>query len=421
MRRYRHVLRMTDFRRLWTGATISTLGDGMTFVALSWLVLSRPDGTAQLGLLGICYTAPVLLGGLAVGPLLDRFDKRTVFVADSLLRAAAVASIPLTAALDATPTWLPFVVAAIYGSLKMVPLAGFPAAIPQLVDEADLDPANALESLSFSLASVIGPAAAGLLITQIGAANVLLVDSASFLVFALAAASVRRPLTPSATAAAVGGAHTDATAARLRSLSSLARDRVIVATTIAFMAFNIAEGMLMVTGPWLANNHLPGGAAALGALLSAMAAGEIVGAAFAGHHQPRSRVRAIGVIQAAAAVAFLALLATPRQLLVGVGFFALGLLSAPMTVWAQSLRMRRIPPALHGRAFATLRTLMQATPPLGSALVTPLLIRDQLAIAAIAMTIIAGLPSLYLIVAATDTVPAPAADGRPATRPRRSR
>jgi MFS family permease len=170
----------------------------------------------------------------------------------------------------------------------------------------------------------------------------------------------------------------------------------------------------MVTGPWLAKNHLPGGAAALGALLSAMAAGEIVGATFAGQHQPRrSRVQAIGIIQAAAAISFLALLATPRQLLVGAGFFAVGLLSAPMTVWAQSLRMRRIPPALHGRAFATLRTLMQATPPLGAALVTPLLVRDELAFAAIAMAIIAGLPSLYLMLAVTDRVPAPPADGSP--------
>jgi predicted MFS family arabinose efflux permease len=375
----------------------------MTFVALAWLVLSRPGGTAQLGLLGICYTAPVLLGGLAVGQLLDRFDKRTVLIADSLLRAAAVASIPLTAALHVLPSWLPFAVAATYGLLKMVPLAGFPAAIPQLVDESDLDPANALESLSFSVANVIGPAAAGLLITQIGAANVLLIDSASFLFLAMAAAAVRRPLRPSIDQDA-------GTPSRSTSLASLARDRVIVATTLAFMAFNVAEGMQLVTAPWLAKNHLPGGAAVLGALLSATAAGEIIGAAVAGQRQPGRRVRAIGVMQALAAVAFLALLATPRQLLVGAGFFAIGMLSAPMTVWAQSLRMRRIAPALHGRAFATLRTLMQATPPVGSALVTPLLVHDRLATAAIAMTVIAGLPALYLLVAVAESSPAPAAD-----------
>ncbi|WP_218125433.1 MFS transporter [Glycomyces harbinensis] len=83
MRRYAHVLRHADFRRLWIGSTVSILGDGMTFTALSWLVLSGPGGASQLGLLGVCYMAPVLLGGLAVGPLLDRFDKRTVLIADS--------------------------------------------------------------------------------------------------------------------------------------------------------------------------------------------------------------------------------------------------------------------------------------------------------------------------------------------------
>lgn len=396
MRPYLHVLGRPDFRRLWTGATVSTLGDGMTFIALSWLVLARPGGTAQLGVLGICYTAPVLLGGVAVGPLLDRFDKRMVLIADCLLRAVAVASIPLTNAVGTVPAWLPFIVAATYGLLKMIPLAGFPAAIPQLVDDADLDSANALESLSFSVAGVAGPALAGLLITQTDPANVLLIDSASFLVFALLTARVRQPLRPQAPQAS-----SDPKSDRPSqppSLASLARDRAIVATTIAFMAFNIAEGMLMVTAPWLAKNELPAGAAALGVLLSATAVGEIVGATVAGRRGGgKSPVRAIGVIQIGAASAFLALLASPHQVPVGVGFFAIGLLSAPMTIWAQSLRMRRIPPALHGRAFATLRTLMQATPPLGAALVTPLLVRGEPNAAAVAMATIAAVPALYLI------------------------
>jgi MFS family permease len=419
MRRYLHVLSATDFRRLWMGYTVSTLGDGMSFLALSWLVLSRSDGTARLGLLGVCYTAPVLLGGLALGPLLDRFDKRTLLIGDSLLRAAVVASVPVTAALGAMPPWLPFAVAGVYGLLKMVPLAGFPASIPQLVDESDLDAANALESLGFSISNVVGPAAAGLLIAHVGAADVLLVDCASFVVFALATATVRRPLRPPAAVAAQPvpvAAQPAPGTSRPASLASLVRDRVIVATTISFMTFNVAEGMLMVAAPWLARNRLPGGATALGALLSAMAAGEVAGAALAGQRQPhRSRVRAIGLAQAIAAGAFLALLATPHQPLIGAGFFVVGLLSAPMTVWAQSLRMRRIDPALHGRAFATLRTLMQATPPLGSALVTPLLVHDRLATATVAMAVIAGLPALYLIVGVSDTSPAPTAGGIPET------
>jgi transmembrane secretion effector len=393
MRRYLLALGNRDFRLLWTGATLSTVGDGMTFVALSWLVVSAPGGTARLGLLGILYTAPVLVGGLAIGPLLDRLDKRTVLVADSLVRAGAVSSVPVAAALGGVPAWLPYAVAACYGLLKMVPLAGFPAAIPQLLDDTALDAGNALESLSFSTASVVGPAAAGLLIGAVGAADVLLADAASFLAFALAVTLIRRPLRPEPV-------HGTARP----SLAGLRRDRVIVATTIAFMAFNIAEGMLLVTAPWLARHRLPGGAAAYGTLLSATAAGEIVGAAVAGHR--RASLAAIGGIQAAAALAFLALLTAPRQILVGAGFFAVGLLSAPMTVWAQSLRMRRIPAALHGRAFALLRTLMQATPPVGAALATPLLVAGRLGAAATTMTLLAGLPAVALLVLARRPEPA---------------
>jgi hypothetical protein len=59
-----------------------------------------------------------------------------------------------------------------------------------------------------------------------------------------------------------------------------------------------------------------------------------------------------------------------------VALALLGLFSAPLTIWAQTLRMRIIPPHMRGRAFALLRTLMQSTPPLGGAvagLLLPLL------------------------------------------------
>jgi MFS family permease len=353
----------------------------MTFVALSWLVLAQPEGTSRLGLLGVCYTAPVLVGGLLVGPVLDRFDKRVVLAVDSLARAVVVASVPVASVLSGVPGWLPFVVAGVHGLLKMVPLAGFPAAIPRLVPERDLEAANALESMSFSIAFVLGPAGAGLLVGAAGPEVVLAVDSVSFLAFAVAAATIREPLSPAPRSSSVK-----------LSLAGLRRDRVIVVTTVAFMAFNIAEGMLLVTAPWLVKNHL-GGAAVLGALLSALAAGEVAGAALAGRHRQRSMVRAIAVAQAGAALGFLALLAAPNEVLVGAGFFVIGLLSAPMTVWAQSLRMRRIPEELHGRAFATLRTLMQGTPPVGALLVTPLLAGGHLTIAALTMTLLAGLPA----------------------------
>lgn len=393
VRNYTRVLRGRDFRRLWLGASVSTAGDAMTFVALSWLVLGRPGGTGQLGLLAVCYTAPVLAGGFVAGTLLDRYDKRVVLAADSVLRAAAVGSIPLLAMLDRHPAWLPFVVAATYGLCKMVPMAGVPAAIPALVRPAELDAANALESVSFAVSGIVGYALAGGLVGALGPDNVLALDALTFLVFAAATLTIRRPLRG-------GGEESPEPRPRVR---MLARDPVLVATTLAFMTFNVAEGALtLVVAPWLAKDQLPGGAGSLAALLAALSAGELLGSLVAGNRRPgMDRLRAIAVTGAVAALGFLSVLAVPHLLPVAAGFLVVGLFSVPMTVWAQSLRMERVPAHLHGRAFGILRTLMQATPPLGAAAVTPLLTRGDLGTAAALMTALAGLPALALLTVRT--------------------
>lgn len=398
MRTYASVLKGRDFRLLWLGSAISTAGDGMTLIALSWLVLNQPGGTGRLGVLAVCYTAPVLAGGLAAGPLLDRFDKRAVLAADSVIRGTAVASVPLLAAMGRLPSWLPFVVAATYGLFKMVPMAGVPAAIPDLVRPADLDAANALESVGYAVSGIVGFTLAGTLIAAIGPANVLALDAASFLIFAAATLAVRRPLRH-----AGDGASRDRAARRPR-VSVLVRDPVLVVTTLAFMTFNIAEGALtLVAGPWLAKDRLPGGPGTLSILLGALSVGELLGGAVAGMGRPGvNRLRAIAVAQIIAALGFLAILAVPHRFAVAAGFLLIGLSGALMTVWAQSLRMERIPAALRGRAFGMLRTLMQATPPLGAAAVTPLLGRGDLGTAAALMTILAGLPALALLVLRVD-------------------
>ncbi|SDH56207.1 MFS transporter [Nonomuraea jiangxiensis] len=400
---YRRALSRRDFRLLWLGSSVSLVGDGMTLVALTWLVLSQPDGVQRVGLLTVCYTLPVFVGGLLAGPVLDRFDKRHVLAADSVVRGVAMAAIPIMSAVGEVPEALPFVVAVVYGLFKMVPLAGFPAAIPDLVPERDRDAANALESLSFSLSGMAGPALGGLLIAWLGSEAVLAFDAVSYVVFAVAALAVRRPLTPRTRTDEPGPAHLPGDGTERPpggGVLTLLGDRVLVMTTLAFMAFNIAMGMLMVTAPWLAGTRLDGGPRTLGLLLAALSAGELAGAVMAGARSPRTRpVRAIGVVQLVAAAGFLAILSVPHTLGVAAGFLVIGMFSAPMTIWAQSLRMARIPAPLRGRGFAVLRTLMQATPPIGAAAVTPLLAAGTLTPAVLVMAVVAAAPALALLAA----------------------
>jgi MFS family permease len=383
--RYLGALGERDFRRLFFGATASSLGDGMSLVAMAWLVVDRPNGTTQLGVLMVLYTAPVVVGGWLAGLLLDRFDRRHVIAVDSLIRGTAFASVPMAMVFGVRADWQIFAVAAIYGLLKMIPLAGLPSAIPDLVSDAHLDAANALEGLSYGIAGIMGPAAAGLLIGLVGAANVMLADALSYFLFAGMAVAVRRPLL-----AKTGYAGSRASLPVV--LKFLATDAPIAATTLAFMAFNVAEGMLLVTGPWLAREKL-GGAAALGLLLSALSAGELAGAAAAGAWSPRRPLLGIGGVELFAGAGFAFVLASLKPA-VAAGYLIVGFFSAPMTVWAQSMRMRRLPPDYRGRAFATLRTLMQATPPLGAAMAAQLLAGKQLSLTVQGMVLLVVLPAL---------------------------
>jgi len=169
--RYLELLHRRDFALLWSGATVSTLGDGMTLVALVWLVLERTGSAAAVGALTVAYSTPVIGGGLVAGVLLDRFDRRVVMAIDTLGRGLLMASVPLLEAMGGVPTWWLFVIAASYGLLKMVPLAGVPALIPSLVEGDDLTTANAMESISYGVGGILGPDRPGVRFGRLSAAD----------------------------------------------------------------------------------------------------------------------------------------------------------------------------------------------------------------------------------------------------------
>lgn len=356
---YLAAFRLREYRLLWVGSTVSTLGDAMTLIALTWLVLTQ-SGPAGVGWLVFTFGAPVVIGGLLTGRILARFGVvRTLFV-DSIVRAVVVASVPIAELAGHVPRWLPFVVAATYGLAKMIPLAGVPTLIPDIVDAEHLNAANALEMLSYGVGSVAGPALTGAALAVVAPGNVLALDAASFLVFACCLKLMKRP-TASAPDTAVSVSVTG-------SLRFIVGCGPIRTTTLMFAGCNIGLGVLMVLIPVYAVTVLDAGAAGYGALSAALAAGELIGAAAAGAWPVRRGLgRAIAATQLATGLAACGLFLRP-QLAGACGCLALvGAFSAPMTIWGQTLRMRLVPPALRGHVFALLRTTMQAGAPVGGA------------------------------------------------------
>ena len=360
---YARVFSHRSFRYFWIGYSLSDLGDTISKVALTWLVYQMAGTPQALGLLSLFYTGPVILGGLMAGWLLDRFSRQRVMMVDSLLRAGFFALIPILQATGQLALWHIYAIAAVYGFLMMIPLAGGPTIVPTLVPPEHLSTANALEMLSFTLSGVIGPPLAGILIANINAPNVVVLDVISYLIFAAALTRVHPTPAP-------GAQVTQRSSYRLGDAFRLMlTNRILLSTTFMFMAYNIGGGAFNVMLPLIAAQTLGGGPELYGVLLGFRAVGEVASSLAAGSLVLPLTLGVLICLSQLLAGASLTVFLLPGSIvaaLLGVTLF--GVFSAPLTIWAQTLRMKIIPPALRGRTFALLRMLMQSGNPIGGAI-----------------------------------------------------
>lgn len=366
---YRDVFRSKAFAYFWTGFTASGIGDAMTRVALTWYVWDLTRSPQALGLLSFLYMAPIVLGGILAGWMLDRFGRRRVMIFDNLLRAAVVAAIPILNFVGDLQLWHVYLTAALYGSLMMISLAGGPSLIPSLVSRRHLSTANALETIGFTVSRAIGPPVSGVLIATIGAPNVLAIDAVTYLFFAWSLTRIPADarVVPEADQIAPSYSIKDAVVLMLR-------NRVLLSTTLMYMSFNIGLGMLFVWLPVYADEGLGGGAQLFGILMGLMAVGSLVSALLAGSVVfPFTYGTLISAILVLSGASLGILLLADTVWITALGITLFGLFNAPLTIWAQTLRMQIIPEPMRGRTFALLRMFMQSANPIGGAAAGPLL------------------------------------------------
>ena len=287
MNRYRHLFAKRDFALLWGGATVSALGDGMSFVALVWLIIERGGTPAEVGWLAAVYTAPVIVGGIAAGVILDRFDRRRVIAADNVIRGLAIASVPLAAAMGVLTTAHLFVVAAIYGLLFMTSIAGNPQPDPGArrrvrPHHGQRDGVDLVRHRRPRRAGARGrrrsPCSARRSCSRSTRRRTPSSSSACWRCVA-AAESCRRAARPTATATASGVTVQAAPVGKGigPAVRFILGAPAIVATTVMYMCLNIGGGISVVVIPVYALDVLGGGAATYGVLLSALTAGELIG------------------------------------------------------------------------------------------------------------------------------------------------
>jgi MFS family permease len=358
-----------DFRRLWEGQSVSELGSQVSLLALPLVaVLTLHATTFEVGALTASSTAAFLLVGLPAGAIVDRLRRRNVMIWADIGRAITFASVPVTAALGLLTIWQLFAVALVGGVLTVFFDVAYQSYLPFLVGRPNLVEANSKLQGSSSVASVVGPSAAGGLIELLRAANSMAVDAASFVVSVVTVWSIRgREPEPTPSHERPSLRHEIA-----EGLSFVLRHpilRAIAGTTSTsnfFGGVQVAAEIVFLVRVL----HQPPGV--IGLLFGAGSVGGILGAF--------SASRVAKLVGGARTTIWSILLCGLGGLLlpltvrgVGLGLFAVGLFlsafgSLVYNVNQVSFRQRLCPERLLGRMNATMRFLVWGTLPLGGLL-----------------------------------------------------
>jgi MFS family permease len=359
------------FPGFWAGQTLSALGSQVTAFALPLLATGTAGtGPVELGLLGAAQLAPPLLFGLPAGTWVDRLPRRATLICADLGRALLLVPLLVLGWRGELRPWHLCAVAFLSGSLSVAATAACQALLPALVEPPRLVEANARLGASQSLARLLGPALAGLLVSWMTAPLALGVDVLSFLVSAalLARLAVREPGPRAARPS--GGLGRD----MAEGLGFLWSEPLLRPLAACAGLFNLFGGMILGVYFLYVTRELGLAPRQVGSLGAVFGLGGLVGALVAGRLTTR-----VGV--GPALVGALALGALADLLIPAAGLHEAAAL--PLLVAAQALiglanplfqsnvlalYQALTPEHLRGRVGAALRFLVSALLPVGSLL-----------------------------------------------------
>jgi MFS family permease len=260
-----------SYRRLWTGAFVSSLGTWTQDVALAWLIHTAFGDPRLLGLRAFAAEAPLLAFMLVGGAAADRIDRRRILLTSQVLQmafAAALAALYVTGRLGIGAI---LALAFLTGLAQSQSAPTYQAVLTTLVPPQHIPNAVALNSLQFNLSRAIGPVVAALMLARGGTGLCFAVNAASFLAVIAALWSIRIP------SPAIGGRETlsESLLAGLR----FVRDSPVLSTLTGLgLAGSLLAFPLITYLPVIASEALGTGAAGYSLLLSSFGFGAIAGA-----------------------------------------------------------------------------------------------------------------------------------------------
>jgi MFS family permease len=357
MSRSQNPFSVRDFRLLWVGEAISSLGDQFALIALPWLALVMTGSGLALGgvlaLMAIPRALLMLIGGVSV----DRLSPRRVMIGSNAVRLVAVAVLGVVVLAGLAELWMLYAFALVFGVADAFFFPAQTSIVPGLVEPDQLQRANGIVQGTAQATVLVGPALAGIVIAALGSeaadttgiAVALLLDAITFAVSMVTLRLIRaRERVASAATSII-----ESIREGVRFVWGKASMRAVIALSLSANLFIV--GPFEVGLPYFAYTRLPEGAAAFGVLLAAFGGGSLIGLA-AGAMLPAPPAARLGtaviVTISLAGIGLAALAPVHSTVLAAVMTAASGIALGYGNLLGLTWIQTRIPSALMGRVMS---------------------------------------------------------------------
>ncbi len=358
------------FLLLCLGQSLSQLGSGLSAFAIALWVYERSGSVTQLALFYLSGAVPAVAILPWAGQLVDRFDRRRIMLGGDLLAGALSALLLALFLTETIEVWQLLAIVAVATALTTLQGLAFSASISSLVPADFLPRANGLEQVGRSVALLIAPALAGLVLGIVGVPGVLTMDLATLGLAVVTYSFVRIPR-PEPMRGEDGDASRVGLSDLLFGFRFIAARRGLLLILLLFAAVNLAMGMVQTLFTPLVLGFAS--EAVLGTILTVVGAGILVGGLTVSvTGGPRNRASGIVALVALQGVALIlgGLWANAWAVAAaGFVFMACGpfLASIGATIW-----QRKTPAAVQGRVFAVRQLVATAATPVAYAVAGPL-------------------------------------------------
>lgn len=386
----KHPLRNPKYRLWLIGGTISLFGDQFYIVALPWLILQQTGSAVAMGAVMMAGSIPRAVLMLLGGVLSDRVSPRKIMMTTATARTICVAAVGLLVWFHVLRMWELYLLAVLFGLADAFAAPAQTAYLPFLLHPEQLVAAYSVGQSTAQLTTITGSVPAGFVIKTLGVAWAFFVDAISFLFIIGALWKLPDPPGSQAPRKSVVPAIAEA-------IVYVGRDIPLRSLVLLAMIMNFCfAGPVSIGLTYLTRTRF-GSPGILGTLISAVAAGSLLGSLLAGVWKIRRRGILIPLVAAALAPCLGSIGLMSRVWPLASVLFATGALVDLMNVHISAWIMQRIDAAVRGRVASVLMLASYALIPVSFAVAGFLIawnLKLTFLLAGLAMLVIAAGASL---------------------------